>query len=639
MNASEQPRNLHGTLEAMLDELGRVAKNETTTITEVYEQSVDILRLLFQPDAVAVFLLGVEGLVVNATPAPDSALSEQEITRFETSEQSHGKAAVFKDESNRTSIFCELGSSSERKGFLYLKTRPDGYLALQKKVVESVGSILNQRLMGQKAGPSAEVFTRFQKFSSSCMSSLVHDDLAEMLTNDIRLVLGAERIQYFERSAQRCRLKNVSSVSRVEKRTSLLQSSEKLANEVFQIGRTVLSYNVPSSKELRTAMGEYSNLSGFPFIACVPLYGNQGEETDNGCAQPEGVLLAEYSTPPDIATFIESLNIAVPQMGMALEIAATFSSIPLHRTWLNIRRTVNARWLRKSSFAIAILAGLLIFVFAWQVDFKVRMQGSLHAVNERNVFSPRDAFVEQMLVDHGDRVNKGQLLLELSSPELQQILDEADGEIAKLKDLRNSKNVVLNQSSTGKKADRHESIRLAGEIAELDFKIQAQQDARDFALKEMHKLKVVAPIDGTIITWDAKRLLHEKPVRWGETLLKVADEKQQWQLQFLAPEKSMGYVLEAANKNEQGINGLNVEYFFSSRPNQQFKVNIADAGNATERDVSDTLGVRIICDVSPEQNLQRHGAEVTGDIHCGKRSIAFVWTHELVDAVRRHLVW
>jgi len=101
----------------------------------------------------------------------------------------------------------------------------------------------------------------------------------------------------------------------------------------------------------------------------------------------------------------------------------------------------------------------------------------------------------------------------------------------------------------------------------------------------------------------------------------------------------MGYILDAAEENTHGIEGLNVEYFFGSRPNQSFEVAISNAGKSTEIGRAHELGVRIICGVSPEQELQRHGAQVTGDVQCGKRSIAFVWTHELVDAIRRHFVW
>ena len=60
MNASEQSKNLHATVEAMLGELTRLAKNPGTSSDELYDQSADILRILFQPDAVAVFLFGVK---------------------------------------------------------------------------------------------------------------------------------------------------------------------------------------------------------------------------------------------------------------------------------------------------------------------------------------------------------------------------------------------------------------------------------------------------------------------------------------------------------------------------------------------------------------------------------------------------
>ena len=170
------------------------------------------------------------------------------------------------------------------------------------------------------------------------------------------------------------------------------------------------------------------------------------------------------------------------------------------------------------------------------------------------------------------------------------------------------------------------------------MRIEAQKERRNFALEQIEELKIYAPIRGTVITWDLERLLNEKPVRWGETLLKIADEDQQWQLRFLAPEKSMGYVLEAANSNSEGLNGLSVDYFLSSRPEDKFATLIKVAGKATENDPRNGLGVRLICNVDPDQQLQRHGAQVTGDIDCGKRSIAFVWTHELIDTVRRHLV-
>ena len=641
MNASDQSKSLRATIEAMLGELSKLARNPSTSSDDLFDQSADILRLLFQPDAVAIFLFGVNGLAVDAvsTTTGSDACSDFGITDLGSPINSTSETSITKDESDRTTIVCGLKTRDEQKGVLLLRTKPNGFLAIQQKVVEDIGSILNQHL----ASRSSQTFADFEKsnqFSTNCMSTLLRDDLAELLTNDIRLILGAERTQYFESVGKRCRLGNVSSVSRFENRTSLLRSSEELANEVFRARTTLLSCNTNEDLKLNALLDEYKTLSGFPFIACFPLYGVEQQDVRQAKQRrPNGILIAEYASTPPPSKFVETANFAVPQMSMALDNAATFSSIPMHKMWLNVYKKFRFQRLRRFWIALLCLACFLLFVFSWQIDFKVRMSGTLHAVNERIVFSPRDAFVKNVLVNHGDIVEQGQLLLELKSPELQLILNESDGEIAKLEDLRAAKKVVLNQTSTGKKADRYDSIKMAGEIAELDFKIQAQRDKRDFALKQMKDLKIAAPIDGTVVTWDVKKLLNEKPVRWGESLLKVADENQKWQLQFLAPEKSMGYILEAAEQNESGIEGLNVEYFFSSRPQQKFEVKVADSGTSTEESASEGLGVRLICNVAPEQQLQRHGAQVTGDVQCGKRSIAFVWTHELVDAIRRHLVW
>ena len=641
MNASEQPKSLRLTIDAMLGELSKLAQNPRTSSDDLYVQSVDILRLLFQPDDVAIFLVGVNGLAINAVSNTEDfrRLSDIGITEQDTSIGSAAKASVVKDELDRSTILYRLNLRGTQKAVLLFRTKPNGFLAIQQKVVEDVGLILNQHLTNRSSQTCAD-FEKFNQFSSNCLSTLLRDELSEILTNDIRLILGAERSQYFESSGKGCRLANVSSVSRFENRTSLLRSSKKLANGVFRSGTTLLSCNVTEDPKLKALMDEYKSLSGFPFVACFPLYGAGQQDADHEKqARPIGVLLAEYATAPPASKFVEAANFAVPQMSMALENAGTFSSIPMHKTWLSFHRKFKFKRWRKSWLALICLACFLLFVFSWRIDFKIRMTGSLHAVNERIVFSPRDAFVESVLVNHGELVKQGQVLLELRSPELQLALDEAEGEIEKLKDLRSAKKIVLNQASTGKKADRYSSITMAGEIAELDFKIQAQTDKRDFALQQMKDLKVVAPIDGTIVTWDVKKLLHEKPVRWGESLMKVADENQQWQLQFLAPEKSVGYILKAAEHNQNGIRELSVEYFFNSRPQQTFEVSVADVGKSTEQSVSDGLGVRLICSVAPEQQLQRHGAQVTGDVQCGKRSIAFVWTRELVDAIGRHLVW
>ena len=67
MNASERETKLHGNVESLLEELARLAQHPGTTSEQLFDQSTDILRLLFHPDTAAVILFGVNGLEINAT--------------------------------------------------------------------------------------------------------------------------------------------------------------------------------------------------------------------------------------------------------------------------------------------------------------------------------------------------------------------------------------------------------------------------------------------------------------------------------------------------------------------------------------------------------------------------------------------
>jgi len=49
--------------------------------------------------------------------------------------------------------------------------------------------------------------------------------------------------------------------------------------------------------------------------------------------------------------------------------------------------------------------------------------------------------------------------------------------------------------------------------------------------------------------------------------------------------------------------------------------------------------VLVIADDINHVFVRRHGAKVIADVHCGRRSIGYVWFHELVDSLRRRFVW
>jgi hypothetical protein len=381
---------------------------------------------------------------------------------------------------------------------------------------------------------------------------------------------------------------------------------------------------------------EYQELSQMPFFALFPLQANLGHRKGN---KPSGILLTEFSEQPLFFDFVRTANLVVPQASLALSNAQTVSSLPLYKTLLLIGQALNLKSLARAMLFILLPCALLFGALVLKTDFKVRMNGTLRAVNERLVFSPHDAFVKNVLVEHGETVTQGQLLVELRSPDLEFQREEAIAEIQKLKKFKAAKEIALNQATTGNTSDRSTQATLASEIADIEFQINANEDKREHASRRIDELKIFSPISGRVVTWNVKKLLHEKPVRWGDPLLKVADEQSEWELRFKASEKKIGYILEATHGMQDRPGEPKVEYFFQSNPDQKYWTSIKKMAESTEMDSEVGPSVAIDCEIDPHQVLKRHGAKVVGDVICGKRSVGYVWTYEMVDAIRRQFVW
>ena len=195
---------------------------------------------------------------------------------------------------------------------------------------------------------------------------------------------------------------------------------------------------------------------------------------------------------------------------------------------------------------------------------------------------------------------------------------------------------MLNQAASGNVGDAALQTRLASEIADLEFQIQTLEDEKDFVESQIGKLQVCAPIDGSVVTWNVEKNLINRPVKWGDPLMKLADETSQWELHLKAPENKISYILDADGNQD---NQLQVRYFFKSQPTKQFESAVSEIASVTEPDSELGPSVAVTCPVDEAQTLKRHGAKVIGDVMCGKKSVGYVWTHELIDTIRRRFVW
>ena len=646
MSQKEIPKEIVKAVDSLINELDRLARDPLTNSQEFFGQVGETIETVLAPNQQGIFFRAADNHFLNCDES--GASLEQMIPAWKLAiEQLEGsKADHLTDKQGSETrilfgIFDQQKAPADRSNTNFdgvIVVQIDSNLASQstisilRAVAKLSGLFLSKRV---EAGNHQDLMRRYADFSMGCLSSTQTKRLAHIICNDARLLFECERLQIFEKTGSGLVLRAVSSVAIFEKRSALLRSATKIANSAFKLRRPVISSQDTQDQRLQADIEDYESKSQLPFFICFPLQltTQQGKTTHR-----VGVLLAEFTQAPRLLEFSRTANVVVPQATLALSNARKISSIPFQSLffWLctNFKLQNVARI---AMFALVPLA-LVLATLIIQIDFKVRISGKLQAVNERQVFAPRDAFISEVLVDQGQEVAKGDLLVLLRSPELELQVEEAAGEIKKLEKYQLAKEITLNQASSGNSADAATMAQLASEIADLEYQIQAKKEEHEFSLRRIKELEVLAPIDGKVVTWQAKRKLIGKPIRWGDSLMKLADENSDWELRFNADEKKVGYILDAI-RNHERPEDVSVSYFLHSDPKQKYSTRIRQIGNSTEMKSDVGHAVSIDATVSDEQLIRRHGAQVSGDIDCGKRSIAYVWTYEVIDAIRRKFVW
>jgi hypothetical protein len=118
----------------------------------------------------------------------------------------------------------------------------------------------------------------------------------------------------------------------------------------------------------------------------------------------------------------------------------------------------------------------------------------------------------------------------------------------------------------------------------------------------------------------------------------VADLSADWQLELDVPDDRIGYVLAA---RLELLPELAVQFRLSSDDREQHRGHIVEVSRIADVVSHDTaLSPTVLVTVAlDELNLSdaarrelRPGVSARAQIHCGRRSIGYVWLHDLWDA-------
>lgn len=440
-----------------------------------------------------------------------------------------------------------------------------------------------------------------------------------------RLVTGCDRLSVLAPSAGGWRLGAVSGVAQVSGRSDAARAIERLVGAALRGGEPLSfpSATGRASTPLSEEIDRYCEASGVRALRVLPCVAPPEERTHG----------RDWEEPPRLAMLAEWFDETIDDEADPLLAAlARHLGVAAARD----RSGGPGRW-PVSRWAIALgIAGLLaaasLVALVTPATLWLQVDGRFEPVDQARIFAPLDGVVREVLVKQADSVTAGQPLVRLESPDLQLKQEEVAEAIAATEaEIAALETEKLRASLPGRSEDRDDPTTLASRSAALRERLGHQQKQRGLLAAEAEKLVVASPIAGAVVSWRPEDYLADRPVRRGQRLLEVAADGR-WRLELEAPDHRVGPLLRAQASREP----LRVEYVVRSDPSATHSAVVTAIADATQTDAEGSPIVRVLADpADPAVANPRSGLGVSAKIDCGAHSLAYVWLHEAIDAIRR----
>ncbi|MGD9723899.1 MAG: GAF domain-containing protein [Pirellulales bacterium] len=507
------------------------------------------------------------------------------------------------------------------------------YLRLLAAMAELVEDFHRQRELG-RLRLREESRHELERFALAAHASLDLRQTAYRIANEGRRITGCDRLSVLVRQGRKYRLAAASGVDVVDRRSKQVRTLEPLVARCAAGGEPLWycdgAADMPD--ELTRPLDAYLDESHARLVAIVPLFAppSESDQTPNRIV---GALAAEsFQTSEVDAELRDRLTVVAGHGGVALANALEMSHLPLSgvgRLLARVRWLVEARQLPKTLLAaIAVLAAIAALVWI-PADFTIEASGELQPQVRRQVFASDDGVVSELLVDHAERVQADQPLVVLKKPELDLELRRVIGEMQtaekKLSAVR-AERLNNDRSQNDQRRDMH---HLTADEEELKEQLNGLAQQRAILAAQQKSLVVRSPIGGEALTWNLNQLLAARPVERGQALVTVADLAGPWVVELHVSDHRMGHVLDARQALRSD---LPVSFALASQPGTEYEGHIADAAMTTELD--DVAGPTVLVTVAIDRNEVaglRPGATVLARIHCGRRSLGYVWLHEFYE--------
>jgi hypothetical protein len=539
-----------------------------------------------------------------------------------------------------------------------------GFLRFLGALCELAADFLRNRQF-RELKERANLWTTFERFAESVHYGLDPQRIATAIANDGRQLIGCDRLSVALRHGSKYRLVAVSGLESIDRRSVVVRHTQELIRRVAKTNEAFWYFDTEEAEsrsgktlppQIARPLEELLDESPARVLAVLPLLPPEprGHGKADAAApgrrerpRPIGALLLErFEAAPQPGQLRQRADVVARQSAASLDNALQHSELPLLWALKLVGKLgwhLKLRQLPRTVIVLGILIAAIAALVVVPGDFTVDGRGELQPAVRRGVFAASDGIIAQLsdkLLDpDAPSVSKDDVLIELTSSTLDFELTRVAGELRtaerSLETTRIERNTVdENDPNWQSKLDQ-----LAAQEIEYETLIESLKAQLAVLERQVGELKLSSQIDGQILTWDAVQLLQNRPVRRGEKLLDVADVDGEWILEIRVPDQNIGYVHDAQRELKAD---LSVTFVLATNPEQEWQGTVRDIAETTGFHPEDgpTVVVTVAIDRSdiPTGEL-RPGATVIPRIHCGTRSIGFIWFHELYHVLQTKVLF
>ena len=385
------------------------------------------------------------------------------------------------------------------------------------------------------------------------------------------------------------------------------------------------------ASELEKLLGDYLDESHARSVGIVPLV------SESPAAEPPIAILVVEKF---FGTFAKRERTTVAEASAHIQTALRncreVERIPFASILRHARGLADFRPWIKAALAAGVAGVIIAAALLVKADFTVVAEGNLQPTQLREIFARADGTLGNLCVEHGQHVRAGDLLAVLRRPQLDLEFKQVFGELQTAQQKLVSLEAERLQASRDNDEQRRRYGQATAQEEELRETIHSLQSQYEALKSKQSECEVRSPIDGEVLTWNVHQLLDDRPVTRGQILLTVGNLSGPWKVDLRIPDRQAGHVLAA--QEAQPDAPLQVSFMLAMNPRENFAGTLTRIGMRSETSPSENPYVEATVDFDRSAAGQcTAGASVRASIQCGRRSLGYVWLHDLYDTIRTWL--